>query len=86
MANNGSGRGRPTFESLTMVTEGSQLHLVTDGSGTEVWLDIADAPITGLCIGFGPTRATAIEDAITELRARLVDLERARRGAERSPS
>jgi hypothetical protein len=45
------------------------------GEDVEVWLDTSvDVPNDGLCIGVGSSRRRAIDDAIVELEARIVDL------------
>jgi hypothetical protein len=51
------------------------LHVVSVPGSFEAWLDTDSGICDGLTVGVGGSREEAIDDAITELRQRLDDLE-----------
>jgi len=41
----------------------------------EVWLDLEEPPLTGLCLGTGPTAMLALKDARQELTRVVLELD-----------
>lgn len=69
--------GEDPVHLLAKVTDGGYHLHVLNGN---IWLDVAGAPIEGVCIGEGSDVKTAIEDAIEQLGQIRAALEIAKEG------
>lgn len=52
-----------------VLVEGHLVHVYEQGGQWAVWLNCEDCEFTGLCIGIGPTRDAAVQQAVTALEA-----------------
>lgn len=62
------------------VAGGFSVHVFQEPEHVAVWLDVAGAERSGLCIGTGKTSETAKLDAKTSLRAALSAIEKSEIG------
>jgi hypothetical protein len=60
----------------------AEINVVGESGDIEVWLDTEIEECDGVCIGHAITRIQALDDARTELQARLADVEQMMRDAD----
>lgn len=53
----------------SVLVKGHLVHVYEQDGQWAVWLNCEDCEFTGLCIGIGPTRDAAVQQAVTALEA-----------------
>lgn len=64
----------PVYEVAAVTPGGLRINLL----GQDIWLDVCDAAITGVCLGVGASTLAAVDDAIRETHLVAATLQRVR--------